>query len=470
MKKQTKQFRELLMLTPVALMLLASTSAYSQDKEPTHQRAPSIIQIGDGDPEISINTQDDKEPNPYTTVSPAEREILEAEAKKEGREIDWDLIARNNTESISGENEGDNESLVTDVETVVTETEVESDPESIITEVETEVETVVAETEVDTETIESLKKKLAEKTQELEVLRASISESPVNTSEEVEKLNQIILSAEKEISTLASKVSDMKVEAEFAALDIESLELQVGVVEIELEEIKALLAKKEVEIAELKAEKTALEEEKVALLEETKKLKEEKSELETITCKQENRLAKLEEQVSASSSAPDMMAILMMQQQQMMMSMTMMMNSGFPMTQAPSLSNGNDNLNMMMMMQSMQQEMRMSNFQNGIYGMLGAMNSMQPTYQITGDYFNGGQYSTMNQGQPFGQQAQLQNPMMNNQAMVMQPFNYNMNRTLSSGSNIAPVDNGTIETEGTVTNPDLSEDEVEDANDAGMTV
>jgi vacuolar-type H+-ATPase subunit I/STV1 len=460
MKKQTNQFRELLMLTPVALMLLASTNAYSQDKEPTHHRAPSIIQIGDGDPEIALETQGDKEPNPYTTISPAEREILEAEAKKEGREIDWEQIAKNNKETISGENENDDESLVT-------ETKVETEVETVVTEIETKDETVTTEVKADTETIESLKKKLAAKTQELETLRASISDDTVNTSEEVENLNAIILSAEKEISTLSSQISDLKIETELAVADKKSLEAQVIVVETELEEIKALLAEKEVKIAELNAEKTALEEEKIALVEDNKKLKEKNTELETITCKQEDRLAKLEAQVSASSSAPDMMAILMMQQQQMMMSMTMMMNSGFPMTQAPSLSNGNDNLNMMMMMQSMVQENRMSNFQNGIYGMLGSMNRMTPTYQITGDYFNGGQYPMMNQGQPFGQQAQQQNQMMNNPQMMMQPFNYNMNRTITSGANTKPDNNGTSN-EDVTTTPDLTEDEVADANDAGM--
>lgn len=452
MKKQTNQFKELLLLAPLAVMLLASTQAYSQVKDETQKRGPSVEHFDESDPETTLSTQGDKEPNPYTTISPAEREILEAEARSEGREIDWDQVITDNTESISGENETE----------VVSETQIEP---SITSETE-----VVAETEVETEseTIESLKKKLAEKTEELEVLRASINEDPINTSEEIETLNQIILSAEREISTLSSQISDLKIETELAVMDKETLETQVFVVETELEEIKALLAKKETKIAELEEQKAALEEEKIALREEADKLKEEKTELETITCEQENRLAKLEEQISASASMPDMMNAMMMQQQQMMMSMMMMMNSGFPMTQAPSLSSGNDNLNMMMMMQSMQQESRMTNFQNGIYGLFGAMNSTTPTYQIAGDYYNGGAYSIMNQGQGFGQQQQ--NPMANNQAMMVQPFSYNMNRTITSGANIPLTDTNTSSTtsDDTVDTSDLTEDEVSDAKDAGM--
>ncbi len=458
MKNETNQFKEMLMWTPIALMLLLSSQAFSQDKEPSVTRGPSVVNTEyEGDPEIQLSSQDDKEEDFTQTISPAEREILEAEARREGREVNWAQIAQDNAITISGENERDGD--------VVT------------TETETNIDEEVLTTEIETETVESLKKKLAEKTQELESLRASIDDGSVNTSEEIERLNQIILSAEREISTLSSQISDLTIETELAVADKEALEAKVLVVEIEIEELKALLAEREVKIAALEAEKLALEEEKEALTAQTIKLKEEKAQLETVTCEQEDRLAKLEELISASTSAPDIMAAMMMQQQQMMMSMMMMMNSGFPMTQAPSLSNGNDNLNMMMMMQSMQQESRMTNFQNGIYGLFGAMNSTTPTYQIAGDYFNGGAYSIMNQGQGFGQQQQ-QNPMMMNQPMVAQPFSYNMNRSISSGTNGVFTDSGSNSgtdtsgsngvQDGTTTNPDLSEGELKDAQDAGM--
>lgn len=457
MKKQERNNSQLLAkLSPLALLLVLSTSAFSQE-------------IGKGDPEILKSLHTDKEFSEFSKSFADEefkRDPIKAlELKPKGIQVqEIEIIGDTNSlkEIVHSEPEIQREKIEPinqltpiGIQTVDTQLEIEAKLIQKTVSVEDNLQADDFENQIN-----ELKTQLSDKKLEIESLQVSISKIKSNSadaSDKLEELNGVILKRTEEISSLQSKLSDLKIQIEQDENLKVELDGKIAELETELQSAKDLLAEKESENAKLLKEKEEKDELLASKDEEIESLSGRNKELENITCEQEDRLSKLEEQVSTNS----MSAILplLMQQQMMMtqMMMSMMNNTGFPTTMSPTLSDGSQTLRMEMLVQGMRYENQFSNMQNNMYGMLGLMNSTRPNYTIANPM---GQTYTMASGQ------NAQNQMDDGQS-TMDQFNPNFNQdSRNFGNMIGQKSEVKVETK--VADKKVDSVEKEDLETAGL--
>ena len=428
-KRERTNFRELLMMAPAAILFIASTNSYASITDghgSNIQRGPSVVRG-----EIAKETQTNlSKIEIVNTSSELQKPIQKIQPKDRSSELKESNIEIKIQKDIVKNEEVKSPEVIVSEQEISTEEVVAIDevPEVLIKidnsndEVSQDMESSIDKN------IKDLKAEVQKQEKEIAVLKETAIQESFDTDETLADLIISISEGEVKVVELQEKISNLSEEKKSTIEAKRELEELLAVNELELAEIKALLEEKEEKLTSLADENKSLEEE-------NQKLAETNKGLEEVTCKQENRLAALEEQVSASTSSPDIMGIMAMMQQQTntMMGLIASLNSGFPMGNAASFGS-NSTLEMQMLLSEMRFENRLSNFQNGIYSAFGSLRQSleRPTYSIGGDLYSGNSFSGMLQA-PRQVQQQLGAQNFNTESLQqVSPTNFNFGNIIES--------------------------------------